>query len=303
MVPVLFLVVLILENSAARPPLRPRLPADDCKCLNWKDVYLEDRTTCGEGMELLMFGLQRIPSRWHVLEVRRALGLSDVQFCVGFFHRMDDNRCVKPIVTAYGETRWFNGTWCYVNSNCPDLNGGHRIADPSRNVSVKFCTAGRDKRLSDLDPMALMDLGKQMHAVIGQVVKLSYPRLDLPGGTAWPSYRRALLTGDDGAMPELLRQARRGETPIVIDASSEGSSLRIVAGDKVYALEGRCEVDGCYVPEWTYWYVGELGDASALAMLQEEEAVERRVALVVLAAALALATVCACTRLRRLLAR
>merc|ERR1719480_550459 len=36
-------------------------------------------------MELLMFGLQRIPSRWHVLEVRRALGLSDVQFCVGFF--------------------------------------------------------------------------------------------------------------------------------------------------------------------------------------------------------------------------
>jgi len=268
-----------------------------CKCLNWKDVYDSARVVCGEGLEL--YEIIKPRTNLSLAEASFSwipLGFQHYEYCTTFFRRMDNNHCVNVAMHPYGTSDWTGEQWCYVSSECTELNGGqpvsqkesyawalnwlaklplptflqHPIASGlsalhspqpvARDLSWKLCTRGQDSRLRDMAPKEVLELARSMDSVIGFVTKIAYDRL-LPPEHTWESVKAAVASGDIASMPQALQDAIAAKVPIVIDVDPEGHThQRIVRGSEVYELEQACTTTACGGAQWPFRRVRDVGE-------------------------------------------
>merc|ERR1719401_838450 len=96
------------------------------------------------------------------------------EYCDGMFLGMADNTCVK-VAPDNDAAQWYGQSWCYVSSECQNLNGGVHVK--GKTVSAKFCTEAEDEVLSEKSPEQLMEWYNRynqsgLSPMLGLVVKM-----------------------------------------------------------------------------------------------------------------------------------
>jgi len=137
---------------------------DDCKCLNWADVYKGHNVTCGAGMELfwamdsMNSGIDNRVRYKMTLGSASAAASAALQklkgseayasFCTDFFEKASFNYCVnKRFLTEPDKVEISKGTWCYVSNKCRlPLSS----AVPGTDLTAKQCTESLDPSLGSL---------------------------------------------------------------------------------------------------------------------------------------------------------
>lgn len=164
---------------------------DVCECLNWKSTYESKKTRCGVANELFML-MSKIDPKYYAPVKKSNLG---TEFCTHFYETIDDNVCTN-IDMSGAENEWYSGQWCYVSSECTDLNGGkivkkgkksgeamrgryegvpkNNITESTTGLSWKICKAGQDRTLRDMDVPALAEWSKQHHVDLGVSIHEAY---------------------------------------------------------------------------------------------------------------------------------
>lgn len=186
--------------------------ADVCDCLNWKQLYADNRVVCGEGQEMQNeTGMGYRAAYWVTNLLPRSKEVCQI------YESMDNNYCFNyAFPHFYGSTlkKYSKGQWCYVDSKCTKLNGGRKVPDsetivewipkkvmalmgeflgiqPSldfyefvmtnfhtpkplpRDISVKLCT-GSDKLSKDLEPSKLLEIGQAAGVTLEYFTKMAY---------------------------------------------------------------------------------------------------------------------------------
>merc|ERR1719436_535095 len=110
----------------------PATPAQDCRCLNFREVLDSKKARCGDGM--------KSDDNHDVCQDNMT---ADTLFNTSF--------CLKASSASVMQADEPGGyrTWCYVNPRCRALNGGKKVGGGK--VSLKYCTEG--ERLGDLSPV------------------------------------------------------------------------------------------------------------------------------------------------------
>jgi len=179
--------------------LKGGLATDSCACLPWKETYASGSATCGDTFEwteaanYLHFsshegkagpndGYAVDPSTWISNEGWQFYGREALsrELCTGMYLNMPGSMCVR-VAPANDETKWYGKTWCYVSSECQNLNGGLHIAN--KTVSAKFCEAGMDDILGEKSPQELKDLYTAEYdashdpPALSKLLKMAYPNM------------------------------------------------------------------------------------------------------------------------------
>lgn len=126
------------------PPIEPRSEfpvifdeSDECKCLNWKDLYASNAVSCHDPV-----GYEYYTEELNMnLTGKQADEADDERRCTNYLEKYDGNFCINQQVEADNDKMW-----CYVSPKCPEakLNGG-RLTPTFKNstelIGVKICTA------------------------------------------------------------------------------------------------------------------------------------------------------------------
>lgn len=141
---------------------RPDYKHDVCICKNWKSAYKHETATCGKAKEY--FRADKNGPELYRTDIAKV----QTNLCASTFQRLDSTDCVNVNI---GED---DGTWCYTDPLCQDLNGGGRV--PGQ-LSWKKCRTHSltDKRLRDKTPEELEDFAKQVDLELAGLVRLAYP--------------------------------------------------------------------------------------------------------------------------------
>lgn len=278
------------------------LAADPCECLNWKQMYAAKRVLCGEAYEFAPFGNPNVTYKdvfFTPMFAREKLA----EFC-DVPTKMDNNLCInfdRFHIIDHGDEK-ATGQWCYVDSKCKELNGGMQIPDKEsipewipwwfltmiprktgtqifdwvsenlhksekipRDVSMKFCTPGKDKMLRDMDPMDLLELGTSMDVHIPELAKWAYSQIRGHHDHAplWCDIRNQIGSGDLDKLPDHVFKAIKEEKPIVVDSDSKGKtdgSVRIIKGKKVYKVNDECRDGNACDKKWSFSKGRDLGE-------------------------------------------
>lgn len=256
--------------------------ADPCECLNWKQVYETRRVACGEGQELMQEKMGFRVAYWAPQMFPKA-----TELCMNY-NKMDNNMCFNwDMPSLYSQDK---GQWCYVDSKCTKLNGGRKVPDTEtivewipkpllklmgmkygtqlynfimtnfhtpqplkRDVSVKIC-GGSDRQSRDMDPDALMDMGKAGGMYVEYLTKMAYNVVRDPhdhhlAHPIWQDVRTHIGKGGDiEKLPEEVAAAVKANHPVVIDTDAyayHDKSQRIIKGKKVYKLNALCPNNSC----------------------------------------------------------
>lgn len=135
--------------------LKAHIASDACKCRSFHDVYKKGDAKCGDGLEAGEIGESNC-------------GPNQSEFCGDSFCKLSDGRviawylvqnhsyCIKHGggESGAGEPDSVTATWCYVSSECQELNGGKAV---NGHVSAKYCT-DEDPKLGDLYPTELFNV-------------------------------------------------------------------------------------------------------------------------------------------------
>eukprot|EP00747_Dinoflagellata_sp_TGD_P016321 gnl/TRDRNA2_/TRDRNA2_125032_c0_seq1.p1 gnl/TRDRNA2_/TRDRNA2_125032_c0~~gnl/TRDRNA2_/TRDRNA2_125032_c0_seq1.p1 ORF type:complete len:808 (-),score=136.06 gnl/TRDRNA2_/TRDRNA2_125032_c0_seq1:115-2538(-) len=140
--------------------------AGACDCQNWKNAYISRKATCGMGPEFYMFTHDDHPSEDQYNDVRVQKDAKEL--CTSFFERMDHDLCVN---VNKGEDK---GQWCYVSSDCSDINGGS-MAKFNDKFGWKRCRRDQDGMLRKKIPEYLEMLAERDDVDLGLLHKMSYP--------------------------------------------------------------------------------------------------------------------------------
>jgi len=234
---------------------------------------------CGEFAELrhlirprLDLSLQEIAYLPHI----PALAAYYREKCTDFLHRLDDNFCIN--VDGHAYSGWLGPTpvldvsaWCYVSSECQDLNGGRRIGDKhsdtgqviKRGVSAKICTAGQDVLMREKTPEELRDLVariRKQHPGEGEGLSLGFVALEAyqalgPDLGIWKTIRPMFMNNWMVAFPPPLQVAVIQNRPMVIYVHPEDHDhYKIMWGGKVIHLDKKTER--------AWWGLGRTGNLS-----------------------------------------
>jgi len=129
---------------------------EECKCLNWAELYASGTVKCGDGLEFyenFMHDLQH-PSKledWKTWDYSTQ-GWEQVEYdemCTWMYPKLNSTRC-------NGLSPRELGHWCYVSSACKTLNSGEAV---NSQVSWKKCVSGVDPDFSDMPPKELFKVG------------------------------------------------------------------------------------------------------------------------------------------------
>mmetsp|Transcript_13060 Transcript_13060/g.24024 ORF Transcript_13060/g.24024 Transcript_13060/m.24024 type:complete len:298 (-) Transcript_13060:30-923(-) len=236
--------------------------AAPCDCLNWKEVYARQRVLCGEGFELLDIAnkdLQYVDLWWMK---HYSLDPAYNHSCTRFFEQMNNNYCVNVVRDSRQWPKWSGVQWCYVSSECQNLNGGRYVTNKEnygdvaediferlathlpaeiffliarvvaaftepqplhRDVAMKNCQSGEDSLLKELSPAALLELAEAFDMAPTHLLKMAYKSVPAWEGT-WPDIAPALAAGNSSAMPLLLRDALANDERVVIEMPGSTTS-------------------------------------------------------------------------------
>mmetsp|Transcript_36614 Transcript_36614/g.85198 ORF Transcript_36614/g.85198 Transcript_36614/m.85198 type:complete len:263 (+) Transcript_36614:61-849(+) len=187
------------ERSSANPK---------CQCLDFSEVYASGLAVCGMALELLPLAfepklkmecqpkLSDLASVTSTLDSdarcgREALRKLDLDNCASFpdvphssfFENQRHRYCVKVSDSILPSSKLYSQFWCYVSSECDQLNHGARI---NNNVSWKVCNSREDAFLGDLDPptlCSLQDLIRPAGSGRGGCRLAALKAYDMGGGT------------------------------------------------------------------------------------------------------------------------
>lgn len=200
---------------------------DACACLNWRSVYADHATECGEARELAFAGGMR---------AKPFLG---GEFCTNWFEKLDASVCVQDWAT---EGRFEQ--WCYVSAECQDLRGGERLGTmaDSREVSWKKCDPEQDEVLGAKSPPEVLAFAQQHKNDPGLVLKMAYPILPR---TKYPAVKEMLVD----VSPEtilaaeiksrkdplaFLHWAMTQPHPHIVDSEDGHPPFAVINGTQVY---------------------------------------------------------------------
>jgi hypothetical protein len=133
-----------------------------CACVPWTQAYAEG-ASCSTGNELF-FVKQRVPTSQEASLIRHFVGRD---ICDNFFYHLTGNMCVNR-QSIYPD----NGQWCYVSSQCNNLNNG--VKGQPGHFNMKLCTS-QDASLRDLSPRQLAQKSIEDHLDLSMLDKMSYP--------------------------------------------------------------------------------------------------------------------------------
>jgi len=207
-----------------------RRAADPCDCVNWQEAYRTGGAKCGDGHEFYVASSSGIPKFMRPI----LLGL---EFCQGFYKRIDDNFCVNLDHDNHPD-EWFGGQWCYVSSQCTSA----APANGTGTLRVKLCAEGRDKLLRDKPLAELFAWAKSNDFETGLLLKMAYP---LEKKATWPLIKD-VFSGSKVNLEEFpaLRQAHerlpmvmRPGKPLVLDSPDGHPPFGVVQDSTAYLLE------------------------------------------------------------------
>lgn len=191
-----------------------------CACLNFKSVYKQNLTTCGEGYELTSAsaGLGQ-PKHWSELPTDRYWEL-----CTSFYKEYDESACTNT------DSRTGSKQWCYVSPAC-DYSDSFAIPN-SPAVKGKICSKEHgDDVLADKTPEELNAIASKLDVWLDLLAHMAYPI-----ASEKFSVVKSYLLGEqksDAQMPQLLQDViASGRTTLFEWANGDGSAL--VTGTKVH---------------------------------------------------------------------
>jgi len=225
---------------------------DKCGCLNWDEVYKNNRSVCGNAFEFATMSQWRhgavdghlvdpnagFPSTAQAfMESKDNESATDslkLAYCDKFFKRIRNNICVK-VAPTNDESKWYGKSWCYVSAECQSLNGGLRVDGLGNDVGAKICSA-EDMALSDKSVKDLQLWWKNSGSwgSFQLTVKMSYPYMgenfdeisDLKDNTKAKTEGRG----------QTLGALRAKESPVVYDTGDANSQKVLISGSKTYLV-------------------------------------------------------------------
>lgn len=225
--------------------------SEPCDCLSWKGVYSRGGAKCGQGHEFL-----------HWLQVEKypvwaARLIQTQETCFDFFHRIEDNYCVNMVRTNEPDEA-YSGQWCWVSKDCPVGEEPPVGKEWGRtDVKMKNCTPGQDPMLRDFSPQELKEWAEENELNFAFAAKMAWlterevrwqqaesfymseesdhkkMALNKPGLS---KFQLSAATG------RKLRWIKKTNTPHVIDAQSDNSTMAVVKGSEVYVIKPEKEV-------------------------------------------------------------
>lgn len=229
-----------MVNVASLSQSLRRFPDDICSCKNWKSEYKHERASCGKGKEYYP------PEDNAPAMYRTDSEKTQNDLCTQMFHRLDSKHCVN--VNAGKD----NGTWCYTDPNCNELNGGKRVPGQLSWKNCKRDQSGRpaDPRLRDFKPEELEDYAKQQDIELGGLVRLSYP------GSRADKGKLANLADFNDTMPEeivsTLKEVGNGDEPVWFDTNKNADvPIVIVQGHKAWKVDKTTSQDPMHPGKWS----------------------------------------------------
>jgi hypothetical protein len=210
--------VTLLKDKAKTGHHQPNSKA--CECLTWKDVYANYTIECGQGLELASAGgMTAKVQHGH-------------QFCNLFYERLNNNYCTQGM---WGTS--VPNQWCYVTSNCQDLDGG---APVTRELSWKQCEDGVDTPLRTLKPYDLRAISLQDNVDAGILLKMAYPvwAKEGQGHLNWPEVEDFLNGTSPDQMTAIgvgkaLQLLSTSDHPWVFDSLDGNPPYGVVAGNQI----------------------------------------------------------------------
>lgn len=244
------------------------LATDSCACLSWQETYAKGSANCGDAFEFPTISQWIHAENDHLTDVNanfpstaeKWMTSSDKlegwdalhsEYCDGMFLKMPSNTCVK-VASDNDATQWYGQSWCYVSSECQNLNGGVRV--PGKTVSAKFCTEAEDEVLSEKSPEQLMEWCNKegLSPMLGLVVKMAYPYMGEEFSELAPLQygdATALSTQQKGALAArlvTLKEVIAKGQPVVYDLGDHASTKYVVYGQQLWKFDDRATcVSGC----------------------------------------------------------
>jgi hypothetical protein len=191
-----------------------------CECMSWQDVYRNHNVTCGQGLELAVFG---------GMKAKEFVGM---EFCVHFYHNISSNFCTQGMFGTPNEEQW-----CYVSSECQELGGGSPV---NSEVSWKQCQDDVDTTLRTLTPEQLYNLSVKEDRDAGLMLKMAYPTWPTTaelGGLHWEDvkdYLNGTATEAAQNVTNALQFLETYKRPYVFDSEDGHPPIGVVYGKKIY---------------------------------------------------------------------
>jgi hypothetical protein len=167
--------------------------------MSWQDVYANGNAACGDALELATWTQLAWREKSNIKRLISANASTDVnhgwpntaqeymdselkkaawdpmhhELCDEFFLKIKSKTCIKVAPTSL-DSEWFGQSWCYVSSQCQDLNDG--VPVEGKAVSAKMCSEDEEGTLSKMSLTELSEWHK-MNGLKGQMpllVKMAY---------------------------------------------------------------------------------------------------------------------------------
>jgi len=221
---------------------------DHCGCLTWKDVYKNNRSSCGAALEFATMSQWKngaedghlvdpnagFPSTAQAFidskDNESASEMLKYNYCFKWFANIESNACVK-VAPTNDESKWYGKSWCYVSAECQSLNGGARVNGISgQTLGAKICSSTEDTVLGD---MSINDLTSWHRTSIKNQNSMEGVSFALTAKMSWPYMGENLNTISD----KDLAAARAKEKPLLYDLTDQNSGKRLIVGSKAYILD------------------------------------------------------------------
>lgn len=210
-----------------------------CACMSYQEAYHNHGVQCGQGSELL--------EHFQPTHFGRVLPFMGLEFCGRFYTQRNDSYCSNAVFSAAPRQ------WCYVSSQCNELNGGAIVESLVPNqtlasqdhvfsfhdtglqstVSMKYCGAG-DQALRDLSPPQLHELASTQRFDVGLFVKEAYP---IASHALWSDIRAFFGTNaSTTGMSSQLREVIASGVATVFDSATHHPPFAVVHGNRAYEV-------------------------------------------------------------------
>lgn len=215
-----------------------------CPCLNWRDLYRHQNVTCGQSYELSTFGIGPVKGGFSK-QWRDAPKEVFHAWCTEFFHKINDNYCVKFGIDAQ------ELAWCYTSPLCSGLGNTVEKVDGA-DLQFRLCSASAgDTLLRDLQPEQLNKLAAKDKLDLGLVGHFAYPSFSPEKwSSAYMFWAKNTPEERANAIPDANLRARLqavmdSKKPHLFEAEDTSGGGAIVIGTRVYSYMPKLEgLDG-----------------------------------------------------------
>lgn len=221
-----------------------------CECLNWKETYKRHAVHCGAGSEFFFLTGTNTPSAYEIAKANstsassatdKVKGTWGQMLCAQFYEKLDFNTCMN---INMGKDE---GTWCYVNETCADLNEGSKIPDAA--INWKRCSVPGDTTLRDLTPERLYRFSKQHDLALNILDKLAYP--GHRGGEEQASFVHT-YDFETGSVPMQVGPLINTSQAIFWDTHKSGHVPHVILyNGKAYRVDDALKKDDEHPGTWT----------------------------------------------------